>query len=69
MQRVHWLVWGLLLAALVGCSNKQVYDGLKQGNRNDCLRLPPNQQAACLEQVNQSYEDYQREREMLEQQP
>lgn len=69
MSLFRWVLTGLLVLILAGCSNKQVYEGLKQSNRNDCLQLPPNQQQACLDKVNQSYEAYQREREALKQEP
>lgn len=50
------------LLAVSACSNKQIYEGVQQGQRNECLKLPPDQQEDCLQANSQSYEDYQAER-------
>ena len=39
--------------ALAACSNKQIYDGISQGNKNDCAKEPPGLYEQCIEK-NQS---------------
>ena len=53
------------LAALlltVGCSTQQWYEGVKASNRVECMRLPPDRQADCLERIETRYEEYRRQR-------
>ena len=60
-----WRLCGIALmiaGAVWGCSARQAYDGLQQGRRNECLRLPQSQQSQCLKQANISFEEYERQR-------
>lgn len=59
------LIVVVLLVSLVGfagCSARQVYEGVRASNRNECLQLPFPQQQECLENVDVSYEEYQKRR-------
>lgn len=52
----------LVLLVLVGCTNREVYEGIQAGHRNDCSRLPPSQYDECIKEANKSYGEYDRER-------
>ena len=54
-----------LLIALVppGRSNRQIYEGLQTGQRNECQRLAEPQRSKCLERANLRYDDYEKERD------
>ena len=57
------LCYILVITAVSGCSNQQVYEGLQMRNRNDCEKLEQSDRAKCLEAANKRYEDYKRDRE------
>ncbi|UTA47158.1 hypothetical protein L1F30_13425 [Simiduia sp. 21SJ11W-1] len=57
---------GVLLFVVTACSQRQIYDGIQTSNRSACMQRPPSQQAECISRAEKSYEQYQREREMLE---
>ncbi|WP_434358815.1 hypothetical protein NF212_03345 [Parasalinivibrio latis] len=48
---------------LSACTYRGVYEGLQYSERNECMKLPLNQQQECLDRVNTPYRDYERERE------
>ncbi|MDN3638662.1 hypothetical protein QWY82_07575 [Simiduia curdlanivorans] len=50
---------------LVACSNKSIYKGMQESNRQECNKLPDSQWEQCLKDNSQSYEDYKRERDAL----
>jgi hypothetical protein len=52
----------LAVATLCACTAHQAYDGIQQGKRNECARLPQSQQAECIDDANVSFEEYQRRR-------
>lgn len=52
-----------LVLIISGCSNKSVYEGVKEGARNNCHSQPPSEVDACLEKLNsKSYEEYEKDR-------
>ena len=53
---------GMGAALLCACTGRQAYDGIQQGKRVECQRLPLSQQARCLEDANISYDEYERRR-------
>ena len=53
----------MLGLVIVGCSQRQWYEGMKAGNRHECLRLPVADQAECLDRIEPDYEAYRRSRE------
>lgn len=58
----------LIMAAILsiaGCSNKAVYDNIQINNRTECNKAPPAQYEECMERANKSYEEYEREREVI----
>jgi hypothetical protein len=59
------LLLGCLLTTAFGCTSRQWYDGLQQGQRNECLKRPVPQQAECLDAVNLPYDEYRRERKAV----
>lgn len=60
----------LIMVALgiSGCSftERGVYDGIRQGQINECNQMPSGQRARCMEQITGEYEEYRRQREMIE---
>lgn len=58
----------LILAVLglaAGCSSKEVYENIQYSNRLDCSYVPPAQYDECLDSTNQSYDEYERERQAV----
>ena len=53
----------VVFAMLVGCSSRAVYDNIQLNQRNECFKLPPSQRADCLDSIDQSYDEYRKERE------
>lgn len=53
----------LVALALPGCSNRQIYEGLQAGQRNECQRLAEPERNKCLERANLRYDDYEKERD------
>lgn len=47
---------------IIGCSGKQVYEGIQAGNRGQCEKYVEPERTKCLEATNKSFEQYQRER-------
>ncbi|BFM10543.1 hypothetical protein R50072_06960 [Simiduia litorea] len=54
-----------MMVFLAACSNKSIYTGMQEGNRQECNKMPEYQRQQCLDKNNQSYEDYKRERDAL----
>lgn len=48
---------------LFGCSNRAIYENIQLHNRQQCAQLPPSQYDDCMEEINKSYDEYERERE------
>ena len=57
------LIFFMLSSA--GCSNKAVYENVRQNQKNACLKEPPAVYSECMERASKTYEQYQRERETL----
>jgi len=57
----------LLAVGLTGCSftERGVYDGIRQGQINECNQMPHGQRERCLSQITGEYEEYRRQREMM----
>jgi hypothetical protein len=54
------IVFGVVLSMLWGCTARQLYSGMQQRTRNECVMLPRSQFADCMQQANISYNEYQR---------
>jgi hypothetical protein len=46
-----------------------VYEGIQTSNRQECVMLPPSQYDECMERNALSYEEYERERQAVANQP
>lgn len=57
----------LSLGVAAACSNRAVYDSVQAHQRLECQKAPVSQQEECMQQVEKSYEQYERERKELEQ--
>lgn len=53
----------MMVAVLVGCTNRAVYDNIQLNQRNECFKLPPSQREDCLDSIDKSYDQYREERE------
>ncbi|GAB5414200.1 MAG: hypothetical protein Cons2KO_18030 [Congregibacter sp.] len=49
--------------SLWGCSNEQIYDTIQHNNELECSKLPQGQYEDCMAQIDQPYEEYERELE------
>ncbi|MBV2129300.1 hypothetical protein [Arsukibacterium indicum] len=52
-----------LLLGITGCSNKGVYQDLQRNKRNECLQLPQAEYDKCMQTMEMSYEEYERQRQ------
>lgn len=57
----------LLLVTLVvsGCSNKQLYSGMKNNAHQECAKLPKSSYEECMGSYSGDFETYSQEREEL----
>jgi len=56
-------LYTVAITLMVGCTTKSWYDGIKQGNINDCNKQPSGAQQDCLNRVShQTYDSYEKER-------
>lgn len=55
----------LSLLSVVGCNNKAVYDNIQYNKRTDCLKVPASEYEQCMEGVDRSYEEYERQRKAV----
>ncbi|TQV70699.1 hypothetical protein FKG94_20420 [Exilibacterium tricleocarpae] len=56
----------LTLLCLWACSNRQVYESLQAGQRRECQLLPESQIQDCLARHQQTYDEYLREKQEVE---
>lgn len=56
----------VLAIACSACTNKQLYETIQSNERLECQKIVRRiEYEECMRQINQSYEDYQREREQV----
>ena len=67
MKIVTMRMFGLLSVAaiLAACTQQDVYEMSQENGRKACEKEPPPMQDRCMEQYQQSYDEYQRERDAL----
>ncbi|MGP9799626.1 hypothetical protein [Rheinheimera sp. NSM] len=57
-----------LLLCVSGCSNKAAYQNLQLNKQQQCMRGPAAEYDKCMQGMDQSYEEYERQRrEAIEQ--
>jgi len=54
-----------LFLSLFGCSSAAMYEGVRQGQMNECRQLPAAQQQKCFDRTPDEYQTYQRQRNEL----
>ena len=54
-----------VLTITFGCTSRHWYEGLQQGQRNECMKRPASQQDACLAAIDVPYDVYVRERKAV----
>ncbi len=50
---------------LVACTHEQVYNAVQQNQQLECSKLPQVRYEECMKDVDESYKDYERERQEL----
>ena len=55
----------MLLPALVACTHEQVYNNVQHNQQLECSKLPQVRFEECMKNYDQSYEDYERERQAI----
>ncbi|MCB1704257.1 MAG: hypothetical protein KDI17_05305 [Halioglobus sp.] len=50
---------------LLACTHEQVYNSVQQNQQLECSKLPQVQYEDCMKGVDQSYQDYERERQVI----
>jgi hypothetical protein len=56
------LLFCLVLCA-TGCSNKAAYQNLKLNKQQQCRQAPASEYDRCMREMEQSYEEYERQRQ------
>ncbi len=51
--------------SLLGCSSAALYEGVRQGQMNECRQLPDAQQQTCFDRSPEDYQKYQQQRHEL----
>ena len=51
--------------SLLGCSSAALYEGVRQGQMNECRQLPNAQQQTCFDRSPEDYQKYQQQRHEL----
>jgi hypothetical protein len=46
-----------------GCTTDMAYEGARNAQRNQCLKLPESERQACLERIQDDYQTYTRRRD------
>jgi hypothetical protein len=59
----------VLALAVSGCTTGAVYEGARNAQRNQCLRLPETERQACLERIQDDYDTYKRKRDTTTTEP
>ena len=55
----------LAVLSLSACSNQQLYDTVQHNNEIECSKLPQAQYEECMAEIDQPYDEYERERQVL----
>lgn len=56
------LIMGLLIV-VAGCSNRAVYENIQMNKKHECQQVPLSEYDRCMEGVEKSYDEYERERQ------
>ena len=51
--------------SLLGCSSAALYEGVRQGQMNECRQLPDAQQQTCFDRSPEDYQKYKQQRHEL----
>lgn len=55
----------MVVVGLSSCTNRQLYESQRNGNKLECDRLPTVQRDQCLNQIPPEYNKYEEERQKL----
>lgn len=56
-----------VLSFAIGCSHQELYEAVQDNRQFECEKLSHPQYEECMDENNESYEDYERKRKELEQ--
>ena len=65
MNSQRALILSLTFVILSGCSTRQVYDSIHGREKVQCQSLPQNEYEECMQQVDESYDNYKKNRDEL----
>jgi hypothetical protein len=63
------LVTGILAAGLAACTEQNWYQGVQSSHQAHCMKQPVSEYEECMQQSNESYLDYEKNREELSKDP
>ena len=53
------------MAVSMGCSNKSIYEAVQHSNEQECQKQQKSVRERCMEEVDESYEDYEGSRQEI----
>jgi len=53
----------MVLFCVQGCTYRAWYEGIHESQRQDCYEYSEPERSKCLERMNQTYDEYMKERE------
>lgn len=59
-MKLNFLI--IMFLFISACTNRGAYEGIQASNRFECSKLPHSQYDECMEKINISYDEYERER-------
>ena len=59
------IVLAVAVFTVSGCSNRAVYQNLQLNKKQECRRLPVTEYDDCMRDMEQSYEEYERQRKQV----
>jgi hypothetical protein len=64
MKTINLLLASICILSITACTNQVAYDSVKGNLQNDeCHHLPSSARDECIGQRNQSYDDYEKNRQ------
>jgi len=64
--KLHYLAIFLFPVLLQGCTNREVYEALQNRQKVLCQEQPESEYEKCMQQADESYDSYRKNREDAE---
>lgn len=65
MNKFLLVMSAVCVVVAAGCSNRAVYENMQLNQRQECAERPPSEFEACMERVNKTYDEYERDRQEI----